>query len=89
MSVDGLTSLIQQALVLIAWLSIPFVFVAAIVGLLWGFFQAVTQINDQTAGFAIKLICVAIACVLSLSWVGGELKRFGTSAFDAVKSIRR
>ena len=50
----------KQALVLSLVLSLPVVLVASMIGLLFSLFQALTQIQDQTLSFAIKLIFIMI-----------------------------
>ena len=58
-------------------LSLPAVLVSALVGLIVGVFQAVTQIQDQSIAIAPKFIAVVITVVLTASWAGAELHNFG------------
>ena len=55
----------SQALVLVLWLSMPPIVVATLVGTLVSLLQALTQIQEQTLGFAIKLIAVAATIAAS------------------------
>ena len=48
----------KQGLMLSLILSLPVVLMASIVGLLFSMFQALTQIQDQSLSFAIKLVFV-------------------------------
>jgi len=66
----------KQALILSLILSLPVIVIASVVGLLFSFFQALTQIQDQTLSFAIKLIFIMITLYLTINWVGGELYQF-------------
>ena len=69
MTADLVTHHLQDALVLVMILSLPVLGVAALVGLVVGLLQAVTQIQDQTLPLVMKLIAV----LLVLSFVGPML----------------
>ncbi len=74
--------LAKQALILALVLSLPVVLVASVVGLLFSFFQAVTQIQDQTLAFAIKLIFIIIAIYFTVDWVAGKLYAYTILLYD-------
>ena len=86
-SVD-LVSYMTQALYLTLWLSLPPIAVADIVGTLFSLFQALTQIQEQTLSFAIKLIAVFATILLTARWLSGELYNFTVSVFDLLYKIR-
>ena len=86
-SVD-IVSYMTQALYLTLWLSLPPIAVAAIVGTLFSLFQALTQIQEQTLSFAIKLIAVFATILLTARWLSGELYNFTLSVFDLLYKIR-
>ena len=86
-SVD-LVSYMTQALYLTLWLSLPPIAVAAIVGTLFSLFQALTQIQEQTLSFAVKLIAVFVTILLTARWLSGELYNFTISVFDLLYQIR-
>ncbi len=77
MTPSTVLDLTYQALILVLLLSLPAVCVSAIVGLLIGLLQAVTQIQDQSIAQAPKMIAVVITIILTASWAGGELHNFG------------
>jgi type III secretion protein S len=77
-----ITSFMTQALYLILWLSMPPIAVAAIVGTLFSLLQALTQIQEQTLSFAVKLVAVGITLVLTARWIGGEIYNFTLLLFD-------
>ncbi|MBD3315441.1 MAG: EscS/YscS/HrcS family type III secretion system export apparatus protein [Chitinivibrionales bacterium] len=79
-----LLHLTTRSLSLVLFLSMPPIIVAAIVGVGVGLFQAVTQIQEQTLSFAIKLIAVSVALVLTARWVGGELFENAVYLFDYI-----
>jgi type III secretion protein S len=76
-----------QALYLTLWLSMPPIAVAAIVGTLFSLFQALTQIQEQTLSFAIKLIAVFATLLLTARWLSGELYNFTISVFDIFQKV--
>jgi len=87
MGTVDIVSYMTQALYLVLWLSLPPIAVAAIVGTLFSLFQALTQIQEQTLSFAIKLIAVFATLMLSARWISGELYNFTISVFDVFYRI--
>jgi type III secretion protein S len=81
MDASNVTALLTQALYLTLLLSMPAIAVAAIVGTLFALFQALTQIQEQTLSFAVKLIAVCVVLYLTASWMGGELVNYTTAVF--------
>ena len=82
MSSPEIVTTLVQALYLTLMLSMPSILVASVVGTLFSLFQALTQIQEQTLSFAIKLIAVGITLYLTAGWMGGELLNYATSLFD-------
>lgn len=74
-----------QALILVLWLSMPAILVASLVGTLVSLFQALTQIQEQTLGFAIKLIAVVATLFMTARWIGIELYQYTLSAFQLLE----
>jgi type III secretion protein S len=89
MSVGELSGFLTQGLYLVLWLSLPPIVVASVVGTLFSLFQALTQIQEQTLSFAIKLIAVMGTLLLTAGWIGGELFNFAVSLFDVFPDIAR
>ncbi|CAM3834463.1 type III secretion system export apparatus subunit SctS [Bordetella tumulicola] len=85
-SVD-IVSYMTQTLYLVLWLSMPPIAVAAIVGTLFSLFQALTQIQEQTLSFAIKLIAVFATILLTARWLSGELYNFTILIFDVLHRV--
>lgn len=85
----GMLDFTMQALIIILQLSMPPIIVATIAGLLVSFFQAVTQLQEQTLGFAVKLVAVAITIVLTASWLGGEIFTFSMNLFNSFPHVVR
>ena len=82
-SVD-VVSFFTQALYLVLWLSLPPIIVGSVVGTLFSLFQALTQIQEQTLSFGIKLIAVSATILLTARWVGGEMFNFTLQIFDVM-----
>ena len=78
------TAYFTQALYLVLWLSLPPIIVGSIVGTLFSLFQALTQIQEQTLSFGVKLIAVAITLLLTARWVGGEMFNFTLQICDVM-----
>lgn len=70
-----------QSLLLVLILSLPPIIVASFVGILISLIQALTQIQEQTIQFALKLIAVVITILLTAPWLGGELYNFTLAIF--------
>ena len=78
-----------QALYLVLWLSLPPIIVGSVVGTLFSLFQALTQIQEQTLSFGIKLISVSLTILLTARWVGGEMFNFALQLFDSIPTLGR
>jgi type III secretion protein S len=83
-----LANSVRQALWLMLLISMPPVLTVAVVVLVIAFLQGVTQIQDQTVGFALKLIAVALVLIFTGSWLGSELYVFGERMFSSIASVR-
>jgi type III secretion protein S len=88
MELTALVTYVKQALILVLLLSLPAVLVAALVGLAVAFMQAITQVQDQTISFGIKLVAVIVAISLTSVWLGGELLNFADQMFASIQDIR-
>jgi type III secretion HrpO family protein len=80
-SLEGLTALAQEALVLSLAVSLPVVGVAALVGLVVAALQAATQIQDVTIAHLPRLVAVALALVLVGPWMGAQIAAFAARVF--------
>lgn len=88
MELAALVTYVKQALLLVVWLSLPPVLVASIVGLVVAFAQAVTQVQDQTIAFGVKLLAAMLAIALTSVWLGAELLNFANQLFGSIQNIR-
>ncbi len=74
--------LISQSMYLVLLLSMPPIVVASVVGLSLSLFQAITQLQEQTLSFAVKLIAVSLTLFLSSGWLSGNIIGFASEIFD-------
>ena len=87
MNQTDFVSFMRQGLLMVMWLSLPTIVVASVVGVLFSLLQALTQIQEQTLSFAVKLISVGVVLVLSAGWMGGEIYNYTLMLFDAVGAV--
>lgn len=80
---SAVLQLTREALILVLLLSMPPIVVAAGTGVLVSLLQAITQVQEQTLSFAVKLISVTITLVLTANWFGGEIFLFSLRLFDS------
>ena len=73
--------IISQCFYLVLILSLPPILVASVVGVLLSLIQAITQLQEQTLSFGIKLIAVCITLFLTAGWFSNELLRFSQNIF--------
>jgi type III secretion protein S len=83
-----LVNFLTKALYLVLWLSLPPIIVASIVGTLFSLFQALTQIQEQTLSFGVKLVATMVTLMLTARWIGGELYNYTLAVFDAFPQVR-
>lgn len=79
----------QKCLILVLQLSLIPICVATVIGVLVSLLQALTQIQEQTLGFAVKLIAISIAIMAAASWMGGELVLYTQDIFTHFPLITR
>ncbi len=89
MDVSDLITHLTKALYLTLWLSLPPIIVASVVGTLFSLFQALTQVQEQTLSFAVKLIAVMATLALTAGWVGAELFNYTVAVLDALPDLGR
>jgi type III secretion HrpO family protein len=62
-------------------LSLIPIIVATVIGVIVSLLQALTQIQEQTLGFAVKLIAISLTIMLSASWMGAQLLLYTQDIF--------
>lgn len=79
---------VRDGLTLVLLVSAPAVAASLIVGLLVSFFQATTQLQDQTLSFVPKLFAVLATLAIAGAWMGGHLLRFTQALLLSLPAIR-
>jgi flagellar biosynthetic protein FliQ len=77
----------RNALWVTALLAAPLLLSALVVGLLVGMLQAATQIQEMTLTFIPKLAVLALALILSGSWMLGVLTDFSINLIQSIPDM--
>ena len=78
----------KMCLVLVLRLSLIPIAVATVIGILVSLLQALTQIQEQTLGFAVKLIAISITLLVCASWMGSTLLLYTQDIFNNFALLR-
>ena len=89
MELADLVTYVVQALLLVLILSLPPIVVASIVGILFSLIQALTQIQEQTLSFGVKLVAVGLTLYLTARWMGGEIFNYTVLIFEKFPDMVR
>ena len=76
----------QEALLVAMKISAPLLIASIAIGLVVAIFQAVTQIHEQSIGFALKLIVVIGVLLLAGGWMLDTLKDYTYEIFQLIAS---
>jgi type III secretion protein S len=79
---DNLIFAGNRALYLVLVLSVGPVAVATLVGVIVGLLQTITQVQEQTLPFGLKLLAVSLSLFLLADWYGETLIGFGTTVMQ-------
>ena len=80
-----IVELSSKAMSMVLLLSLPYILLATFVGLGVSLLQALTQIQEQTLSFAVRLICITLCIMMTAHWMGTELVRYTDSIFTLIK----
>ena len=78
----------QMCLMLVLRLSLIPITVATVIGLIVSLLQALTQIQEQTLGFAVKLIAISLTLLVCASWMGSSLLLYTQDIFAHFPLLR-
>ena len=78
----------KMCLVLVLRLSLIPILVATVIGILVSLLQALTQIQEQTLGFAVKLIAISLTLLVCASWMGSSLLLYTQDIFAHFALLR-
>lgn len=79
----------QQGLWLVVLMSAPPLIIATLCGLIVSLVQAVTQIQDQSLPYVVKLCAVALTLAALGRWMGSELMQLTNLAFSMIPNVAR
>ena len=88
MSQAQLLDYAQTCLLLVLRLSLIPIVVATVIGILVSLLQALTQIQEQTLGFAVKLIAISLTLLACASWLGSSLLLYTQDIFTHFALLR-
>jgi flagellar biosynthetic protein FliQ len=77
----------REAIVLTLMVSAPMLAAGLIVGLMISILQAVTQIHEMTLTFIPKIVAVALALLIFLSWMINLIVDFTVRVLNSIPSI--
>ena len=77
-----------KALYLVMILSLPPIIVASVVGIVLSLIQAITQLQEQTLAFGVKLLAVVLTLFILGGWLSGEILRYADDIFSRFYMIR-
>lgn len=86
---DVYVQVAREALQLVIWLSLLPLLASLIVGLLVSFFQALTQIQEQTLTFVPKIIVTIVVILITANLMLGKLMIFSNRVFDLMMQVSR
>jgi type III secretion protein S len=69
-------------MMLVMLLSLPPILIASLVGIAVSLLQALTQVQEQTISFAVKLIAIAITISAMASFLSSEMLAYTLNIFD-------
>ena len=72
----------SQALYLVMIISLPPIVIASVIGIVLSLIQAVTQLQEQTLTFGVKLLAVVGSLFALDGWMSAEILRFASEIFD-------
>ncbi len=88
MSHAQLLNYARTCLILVLRLSLIPIIVATVIGILVSLLQALTQIQEQTLGFAVKLIAISLTLLACASWMGSSLLLYTQDIFAHFALLR-
>lgn len=82
MGQDVVVHLASKALMLVLTASMPPILVAVILGVAVALFQALTQIQDQSLPYAIKLIATVLVLIFAMDMIFTDFLNYTIFAFQ-------
>ena len=86
MDTSQVMDLVRDAVGVAIRLASPMLLLSMIIGVVVAIFQAVTQIHEQSIGFALKLIVVVTVLLLGGGWMLDTLQDYTYQIFQLIAS---
>ena len=86
MDTTQVMDMVREAVGVAIRLTGPILLLSMIIGVVVAIFQAVTQIHEQSIGFALKLIVVITVLLLAGGWMLDTLKDYTYQVFRLIAS---
>jgi type III secretion protein S len=77
----------RQGLYVVIAVTAPFVIGGTLIGLLVAIAQAVTQIQDQTLGQAVRLLTTLLGLAMAGGWACAEVLEFAQRVFSSLPGM--
>lgn len=87
MDASALVEVAAQGLYLLCLIVAPPVGAALAAGLAVSVVQTATQVQEQTVGFAVRLVAVAAALIAAGPWIGAQLLDFASAVLVLVRDV--
>ena len=87
MDTAQVADILREAIGVALKIASPMLLLAMVVGVVVAIFQAVTQIHEQTIGFALKLIVVVSVLLLAGGWMLDTLQDFARQVFSLIATF--
>lgn len=88
MDADSVQSLVVKGVEVALLLSLPFLGISLVTGVIISLLQAVTQVQEQTLTFVPKLLIIMLVLVLALPWAIDYMGTYMRDLFTAMAEIR-
>jgi flagellar biosynthetic protein FliQ len=88
MSIDAITRVLREGLLLILLLSAGPMLASMLVGFIVSVFQATTQIQEQTLSYVPKLAAVFVTLAIMGPWILAQTVKFTVVIFDSIATVR-
>ena len=82
-----IVDLARHAIFVALLIAAPMLITALVVGLGVSVFQALTQIQEQTLGFVVKLVAIVSVFLLALPWILQVMIRYASELFRGLPGL--
>ena len=88
MSIEAITRVLREGLLLILLLSAGPMLASMLVGFIVSVFQATTQIQEQTLSYVPKLAAVFVTLAIMGPWILAQTVKFTVVIFESISAVR-